>query len=241
MRVVYLLLLLYGITTISIEAKTIFKTTKEKETYSVALSGQVESIEVENSHSSDVKLTVNLKMELLNNGTKPAIFLEAKPPHLRGGVLAKNPNPSDFSSVNRLILAYYGESVDTSSEWIVLREALNQPSPPLDRVRILSPNESWKFEDSFIVYMPTTSSKNDFSDKRESWENVKKLSTVWLQATCQVWSLNLEPPSNDRTEKTFGRKLQRRWKDVGLLLLDNIHSEPIMLDLKTATYKPFSQ
>ena len=241
MRVVYLLLLLYGITTISIEAKTIFKTTKEKETYSVALSGQVESIEVENSHSSDVKLTVNLKMELLNNGTKPAIFLEAKPPHLRGGVLAKNPNPSDFSSVNRLILAYYGESVDTSSEWIVLREALNQPSPPLDKVRILQPNELWEWKDVVSIAMPTEANKRSyFDDKRESWENVKQLSTGWLQAICQVWSLNLEPLSRDRTEKTFGRKLQRRWKDVGLLLLDNVYSEPIRLDLKTATYKTAS-
>jgi len=241
MRVICLLLLLYRVASVSVEAESIFKTTKVKETCSVSLRGQVESIEVKSSSASSIMLTVNLKMELLNNGTKPVIFLEAKPPNLSGGVLAKNPNPNDFSSANRLVLQYYGESVDTSSEWIILRDALNQPSPPLDKVRILQPNELWEWKDVVSIAMPTEANKRSyFDDKRESWENVKQLSTGWLQAICQVWSLNLEPLSRDRTEKTFGRKLQRRWKDVGLLLLDNVYSEPIRLDLKTATYKTAS-
>lgn len=234
MRVLYLLILLCGMVTTNIETQTLPKVATVKDCYSVVLRGEVESIEVESNTPSSVMLNVNLKMELLNNGSKPVIFLETKPPELRGGALAKK--PEDFSSFTHLALDYYGESVNTSSEWTVLRNALNQPSPPLDKVRVLMPDESWRWEGRVQIALPK-SGKNNFSDNRESWENIKQLPAVWLRAICQVWSLNLEPKGNDQTEMVFGHKLQKRWKDVGLLWLDGIQSEPIALDLKTTVVR----
>ena len=234
MRVFYLLIFLCGMVTTNIETQTLPKAEMAKKGYSVALRNDVELIEVESYTPSSVMLIVHLKLELLNNGSKPVIFLEAKPPELRGGALAKS--REDFSSFKYLALNYYGESVNTSSEWTVLRKALNQPSPPPDKVRVLVPNESWKWEGRVQISLPK-SGKNSFFDKNESWENIKGLQVVWLRAICQVWSLNLEPKSKDRTELTFGKKLQKQWKNVGVLLLDDIPSEPIALDLKTAVVR----
>lgn len=229
MRVTCLLLFLCGIF-INIEAKTLSNTIKEKKPYSVALRGQVESIELSNVSASGVSLVVKLKLELHNDGTIPVIFLEAKPPLLVGAALAKS--TGDLISSNNLVLEYMGPAVNTSSEWLVLRKSLNQPLPPPDKVRILMPNESWQLEDSVSIALPTESGKSSFDPKRESWENIQELPAVWLQVICQMWPLNLEPPSNDRTKKRFGHKLQKRWEDVGLLWLDDVRSEPIMLDLK---------
>lgn len=235
MRVLYLLILLCGMVTTNIETQPLQKVATAKECYSVLLRGEVKSMEVKKSSPSDIMLTVNLRMELLNNGSKPVIFLETKPPELRGVALAKS--PSDFSTSKNLASEYYGESVNTSTEWTVLRNDLNQSSPPRDKVRVLMPNESWEFEDVVSVALPTQSGKDSFSDKRESWENIKQLPDVWLRAVCQVWSLNLEPKSNNRTELIFGSELQKRWKDVGLLWLNDIQSEPIALDLKRAVIR----
>ncbi len=232
MRVLYLLTLMCGMVITNIEAQTLPGVVATKEPYSVVLRGVAKSIEVKKSSPSDIMLNVNLKMELQNNGSKPVIFLEAKPPEIRGAALAKSPD--EFSAFKHLVLEYYGESVETSPEWTVLRNDLNQPSPPLDKVRVLMPNESWKFESVVSIVLPTESGKGSFSDKRESWEKIKQIPSVWLRTICQVWSLNVELKSNDRTKLIFGSELQKRWIDVGLLWLDDIQSEPIAFDLKTA-------
>jgi hypothetical protein len=230
MRVICFLMFVCGVITANLEAQPLSKSMNEKEAYSVTLHGQVEAVELSNVSSSGVSLVVKLKLELLNNGTKPVIFLATKPPSLVGAALAKS--PGDLTSGKVLVSEYTGEAVNTSSEWLVLRRSLNQPSPPPAQVRIMKPNESWQFEDSITIALPTESGRNNFFPQRESWESIRKLSTVWLRVSSQVWSLNLEPIGGDRTKKTFGRKLQRRWKNVGLLWLDSIQSEPIMLDLQ---------
>ena len=232
MKVLCLLMFLYGAIASDTETQTISNIAMKKDDYSVVLRGEVKSIQVKNTGSSEVMLTIDLKMELLNNGAKSVIFLETKPPELRGAALIKN--PVAFSASKRLVLDYKGESIDTSPEWTVLRNALNQSSPPPDKIRVLTPNESWKWEDAVDIALPQSSNKNYFSDKRESWESLEQLQTVWLQTICQVWSLNLEAKNSEQTELIFGNELQTRWKDVGLLWLDNIQSEAIALDLRTA-------
>lgn len=230
MRVVCLLVFLCGVVAINIEAKALPKTVNEKASYSVALRGQVESVELNNLSSSEVVLVVKLKLELLNDGACPVIILEAKPPLLVGIALARSPD--DLVSGKTLVTDYKGESVNTSPEWTVLRNSLNQPSPPPDKVRILMPNESWQLEESVSIALPTGSGRSGFFPKRESWERIQELSTIGLYVTYQMWSPNLELVSTDSSKMRFGHRLQKRWKNVGLLWLDGIRSEPITLDLK---------
>jgi len=213
-----------------IDATHLSKATTKMEPYSVTLRGQVESIELNNISSSGVTMVVKLKLELLNNGASPVIFLATKPPSLVGAALAKS--PTDLVSGKNLVLEYAGPAVDTSPEWAMLRKSLDQSSPPSDKARILRPNESWWLEDSVGIAFPTEAGKNSFIPKRESWEMIQKVSPVWLRVICQVWPLNLEPPSRDRTELKFGYKLQQRWERDGFLWLKPLYSDPVKLDLQ---------
>lgn len=218
--------------TINIEAKTLSKAAKGKGAYSVTLHGQVETVEISNVPPSSVSIVVKLKLELLNDGMKPVIFLKEKALMLVGYALTKS--PSEVSSDNQLAFSFTGPAVDTSQEWAIFRDSLNQPSPPSDKIHILMPGETWRFDDSVHVYLSTEAGNKSTFPKNASWEAVQELPTVWLRVIYQAWPLNLEPVSNDRAKLSFGRKLQKRWKDVGLLWLDGIRSEPITLDLRNS-------
>jgi len=200
------------------------------EPYSVTLRGQVESIELDNISSSGVTVIVKLKLELLNNGARPVIILAAKPPLFVGATLAKS--QIDSVSGKNMLVEYAGPGVDTSQEWALLRKSLDKSYPPPNKVRILKPNERWELEDSVGISMPTEAGKNSFIPKRETWEVIQKASPVWLRVICEVWPLNLEPLSRDRTELKFGYKLQQRWGRDGFLLLKPLYSDPLKLDLQ---------
>lgn len=235
MSIYYLLILLGGMLTTNIENQKLQEAVTP-DVDSVVLRIEVKSFEVKEIAPSEIGLILNLKLELLKNGSKPLIFLETKRPKLFGAALAKNRD--ELLSSKTLVFEYHGESVDTSPEWTSLRNALDQQLPPLDEVRILAPNESWKWEDIVGIALPKISGKNYFSDKRESWDNIKQLPTVWLQVICNVWPENLESKnSRDRRQYPFGNKLQKRWRNIGLLWLDNITSEPIVLDLKNSAVR----
>ncbi len=231
MRVLCSLLLLCGVLLVFIDAAYLSSATTKMESYSVALRGQVESTELNNISFSGVTVVVRLKLELLNNGAKPVIFLATEPPLLVGATLAKS--PTDSLSGKNLAVEYAGPGVDTSPKWAALRKSLDQPYPPSDKVRVLKPNESWVVEDSVGISLPTEAGKGGaYFPKRESWEAIQKASPVWLRVICQVWPLNLEPPSRDRTELPFGHKLQQRWERDGFLLLKPLYSDPLKLDLQ---------
>lgn len=235
MRLLYLLVLLCGMATIT-ENQTTSEKGGDKVSSSALLQGTVKSFEIDSDSQSIANLVVKLEMKLLNNGSKPVFFLQDKPPEIRGWALAKSKEA--LSRSDNISFDYFGESVNTSPEWAALRKALDQPSPPIGTVRILQPNESWAWIETVTISLPRTDkNKASYSDK-QSWESIKQLPELWLLPVCQVWSLNLEPKSSkDRTEMLFGHKLQKRWKNVGLLLLDVTNLEPIKLDLKTAVVR----
>lgn len=237
MRTVCALIFLCGIVIMNIEAQTLSNSMKDKEPYSVALRGQVESVEINQSPPSSVSIIVKLKLEIINDGVKPLIFLKEDSPILVGSDLTKNPDK--VSPENRLAFLYAGPGVDTSPKWAVLRQSLDQSSPPPDKVRILMPNETWHFNDTAQIYLSTEAGNKSVFPKSASWEAIQKLSPVWLRVVCEVWPLNLEPPSRDRTNRartklTFGHKLQRRWDRYGRLWLDGLQSIPIKLNLRNS-------
>jgi hypothetical protein len=205
---------------------------KDVEPYSVALKGNVESIEVNRSIKSTVVLNIKLKLELINNGQKPLIFLTAKKPILVGVSLAKS--ETDLIAGKILVKDYYGPSAESSAEWKRLRDLLNKSKIPGDQIRVLIPSESVPLNplyESVSMAMPTESGMNSFIPRREKWETIHALSIAWIRAICDVWPLSLESPGRERANLSFGKSLQKRWKNSGLLWLTPITSEPIMLDL----------
>jgi hypothetical protein len=167
-------------------------------------------------------------MELVNVGTRPVILLQSEP-FFPGGALARK--PEDFEQGNVLVVDAGWPSNDISPEWATLRSNLDKSNPPADQTRLLMPGESRPMETSVRLVVPTDPSKYTSSRKKESLATIQQLSPVWLRVVCEVWPWNVEPLNADRSQLKFGHKLQKRWKDVGLLWLEEIYSEPIMMDV----------
>src|SRR5947209_10047702 len=199
----------------------------------LSLRGTVESVQVIKDTSSSAYIAIKLKMELINTGSRPVIFLK-RAPIFPGARLAKS--PEDLGTNNILASEYGGPSNDISPEWTTLRSSLDQPSPPPDETLILMPGESWPLEAPVGFPVPINSHKTDtFFRETESLPVIQELSPVWLRVVCEVWPFNVELPAlgPEREKLKFGHKLQKRWNDEGLLWLDTIYSEPIMLDLRS--------
>ena len=171
-------------------------------------------------------------MEFVNVGLRPIILLQREP-LFPGGALARK--PEDFE-VGKVLAADAGwPSNEVSNEWATLRSHLDKPSPPADDTRLLMPGQSWPLETSVQLVVPTDPKKYISSRKKETLATIQQLSPVWLRVVCEVWPWNVEPLNAHRNQLKFGHKLQKRWKDVGLLWLDVIYSEPIMIDMKAAS------
>jgi hypothetical protein len=205
------------------------------------LRGEIESVEIRDIDRSSSLIEVKLKMELVNISSKPIILLRRDPNEFIGSALAKSPN--DFKTGNILASNYGGPSNSIDPEWAALRAKLDTPNPPPDETRILMPDELWQFQISARVGVPTKSGRKDKIEfiGTESLQVIQQLSPIWLRVTIhEIWPFNVEKVGPDRDTLKLGHKLQKRWKAVGLLWLEDIYSEPIILDLKTATYKTAS-
>ena len=223
-------LLLITIACAWFEPRVFAEGTQSQTSKRLCLRGKVISVKVvedsPRSRYSSKFLEIKLILELTNTSRTPIIFLNREPLFV-GAALARQPD--DFASGNYLARTYAGPAVSLDPEWAALRLSLDRPTPPPDQTRILMPNESWSLGATVGVSLPDHPEM--FAPaKSASLKEIKELSTVWLRVVCEVWPWNLEP-SADRSKLSYGRKLQRRWKNVGVLWLDEIYSEPITLNL----------
>lgn len=212
------------------------KTISSGGTPSLSLRGRIDSFEINQESSSSDFLSVKLTMELVNTGKSPIILLNASPsssgglktePYFVGAGLTKNVEGEYLTKT------YVGPALDLSPKWMALRTSLNQTTPPPDKVRILMPNEIMNLEASIGLDLPKKP-ENFAPFKKASLNQILNSSPVWLKVVCEVWPLNLEPEvGKKKLQMGFGHQLQRRWKNLGHLWLDEIYSEPILLDLKS--------
>lgn len=208
-------------------AETVAPGTSQSTPKPLLLRGKVESVEVTELDGSAALIKIKLKMELINTGSNPIIFLQ-KDPLFVGAALARSPDA--LARGEFLATDYAGPAVDISPEWAALRASLDKTSPPPDKVRVLKPNESWLLEASVGVSVPKNSGTDISFRKKESLQTIQKLSPIWLRVVGEVWPRNLEP-GVERSKLKLGHQLQNRWKENGVLWLDDIYSEPISLDL----------
>jgi hypothetical protein len=176
-------------------------------------------------------VTVNLSLEFSNNGPKPIILLTELAPLLVGRAITKTPEvPANWLSPekdNILFMSYRGWSDFGAGRWEVLRVSLDKQKPPIDKVLILAPGESWTKE-AFIELRPRIESeKYPVADK--ALGDLEMLSPVWLYLYCQTWPPNIEVRGGADGLKT-GTKLRKRWMEFGELRLDPIASEPISFE-----------
>jgi hypothetical protein len=200
----------------------------------VRLEGETEWIEFRDVSSASVTIVAKLKLEAHNDGSEPVIILTQEAPRITAAVLTQNPS-DPFTKA--LIVNHWGASVDRSPKWSTLRRNLNQSSPPRESVRVLMPNESWRFQCEIHVVAPTAAGNRSYTPSGASFETLQQHSPIWLKVNWEVWPLNVEPWSHDRNKLKLGHSLRRRWKDVGVLWLDTVYSEPIKLDLKAVAQR----
>jgi hypothetical protein len=238
MRVLHVVAILCGVLT-SAHGQTLPNSGITDDLSPTVLKATVQSFEIESKTPFSVDLTVRLKMSIVNTGPNPIIFLRTYPPEIRGWSLAESKEA--LSKSDLIDLVFFGESVDRSSKWLTLRRALDRPLPPANQVNILQPNEMWTWLETANLSLPKTDADKRYPgySESESWERVKRLPSIWLLPICSVWPMNLEKPNRKSggAENPFGRKLQKRWKEVGLLLMDVTIANPIKLDMNTATIR----
>ena len=96
-------------------------------------------------------------------------------------------------------------------------------NPPSELARILMSGESISFKRTTSMRLYR---KGQF---QASWSEILAASPLWLTVTLDMFPSNL-----DRTlasQESFGKKLQKKWRSLGLLQLEALRSGPIKLDL----------
>ncbi len=178
--------------------------------------------------ASVVAVTATIKLEFVNRGERSVILLIDRSPLCVGTILTRTTGPALGDNI--LFDEYRGPSVSGSPDWEAFRTTLDQPKPPVELFKIIKPGESWT-TDSFIVLRPPMKLERYRIDRPPvSWQILKDSSPVWLRLECDVWPLNVEhQPTSGKIR--FGRKLRKKWRDVGELQLNPIESEPMELDL----------
>src|SRR5262249_3318233 len=119
------------------------------------LRGKVNSIKIAPVDRSSVVIIVDLKMELVNVGTRPIILLRDEP-EFPGAVLAAS--PEDMSTDKFVASRYEGQSTSNAPEWGRLRDSLDKAAPPPEKTRVLNPGESWPLDASTRFVVPLTDS-----------------------------------------------------------------------------------
>lgn len=204
------------------------------------LGATVTSLVVERQSWGATCIVVGLRYELSNTGTTNVILWKR-------GNISDVPWPYTFVGKDlsrtkgfgdRELLASQigGPSFSDAPEWASMRNALDQPAPPPDATITLLPNQSSVFDEEVTIVAPHERPRT-FPD-HPTFLELEKEGTFWLRVRYEVWSFNLEHHPRGTDKLKFGRTLQRRWKEFGTLLLDDIYTEPVRIDLKTVSYKP---
>lgn len=148
-------------------------------------------------------------------------------PTFTGKVVATEP---DFDYSKIIENHYGGPSNDTSEKFATLREYLDQPAPPAGETLILKPDETWTF--SSHVSLITNKVKKSEPSRELTFADLPG-TPLWLKVHYETWSFNIEPPTDDvDADLPFGKTLQKKWKKYGHLMLRDITSEPIEVNLR---------
>jgi hypothetical protein len=109
-----------------------------------------------------------------------------------------------------------------------MAKRLDQPIPPSDLTHVLQPKESWVWQTTAFLRFYAKTMSSVYSGHDLAWEVIGKITTpLWMRLDYEVWSLNLQ-----RADKGLRKRLQQRWKDVGLLNIEpSLTTEPIELKL----------
>lgn len=185
---------------------------------SLVLTGRTTNVRVTEDKNS-VVLTVTLDLTITNESLQNMILL-CHEFQIVGDVISQS---VDQTTPKRLFRSSSLPSINRSPHWANLQKQLNTSSPPPGLTRILSSGESISFDRT------TTISIYKKGLYQASWQEILAFSPVWLQVELDMFPSNLDRTS--LSQKSFGKKLKKKWSSFGVLQIDVLKSAPIRLDL----------
>ncbi len=199
----------------------------------LVLRSKVRDIKFVSDDPMYVDLEVALDIEFLNTGAKPVIFLkpqkERKAEIYWPGVISISLTKPLAERGSTIWEQAHLPSVNTGPEFREMAKRLDQPSPPPGLTHVLRPQESWVWETTTFLRFYARTPSSSYSKGDLAWEVIGEIGApLWMRLDYEVWTLNLQ-----RADKGLRRRLRGRWKDVGLLSIEErLTTEPIELNLK---------
>lgn len=188
------------------------------------VTGRVMNLKVLEENEKTILLKVFLDLKFTNEGTK-SVILYWHDFWINSISLFKTDEKrnEDFLYSNGGL-----PSNSTSSHWLTLQRNLNQATPPLETTKTIDVKESvsWQTEVGLIFYK-----KKQSYLPNESWKEILNNSPVFLTVELEMFPKAI---SKSMEDNDFGKTLQKKWSNLGLLQLEDIQSEPVLLDLNPA-------
>lgn len=194
----------------------------------LSLSGRIVEGKITDDEANNVKVELKLILEIRNIGSKPALIFRREPVVVDRIIFATS---SAVKSSKYLYRGLSLPSIARNQEWEEIQKRINKASPPSDLIRELVPNETWMLETTDWFYISKSANLDPDS---KSWSSIRQASPVLLQLTLAMWSADIEP-NVDRGALKFSKMLQRRWRELGILQLENLVSEKMILDFSALT------
>lgn len=233
MRVIFAIIFLFA-------ALIYVKADEKNDTTTYLLIGRVLDSTVEKKTYSEIVVRFEVTYKLTNVCEEAIILWDPAQSvtdsndggfHRFGRIVGKTfSTEADFAGSSILEESYGGPSNSYAKEWDILRERLDVARPPKELTITLLPNESLEFDS--VVYLSAAENKGSNVIDIQALRHRK---SIWLKTLHEVWSFNIEPRDPERATKlTFAGKVKRNWTSYGNLLVDDLISQPIRLDLSGA-------
>jgi hypothetical protein len=177
----------------------------------------VKDVYIDESVPNDPFITGILTATILNLGKRPALLFTSEKPKIVTMTLGESVKQTLPNS--GLTTIFTSPDIDNSEKWTTYTQSLKGHILKESGLVLISPNEKYVF--SQVFYIPV--SQNIFP-KRATLAEIRRIHTIWLSIGIFTWPYNLE-----RVEKSLGRKIRKKWRKAGDLILEPLSAEPLCL------------
>ncbi|MBK9164543.1 MAG: hypothetical protein IPM21_11675 [Acidobacteria bacterium] len=205
----------------------------------LVIRAKVAKIEVDRSDRDYVRFKIGLDVEFSNEGDRPIILF--RPQDKSGYVLGGwHVYLEDEKKTRRsLLIEGYWQSVSGSEEYRDLAKKLDKKTPPSEYTLTLQPSEIWKSSGNVQLRFESKGPKYTCC---VAWDEISTFPSKEFQMRI---TYELSPWNIEYFKPNLIRKLQKRWKGYGNVLVEKekegrfdhfrFSSEPISVDFSKAT------
>jgi hypothetical protein len=202
------------------------------------VTGKINRLEISDEEKM-VKLSLQATLTFTNTSKVPLLIVTSDSPLICVSREIYGFAPNNNESL-RLYALYTLPSFGVNEKTRKIQRLLNVNEPPSELIKTIGVGETLSFEINDWFYIDKEKNTDHWT-KSLSWNEIKDAKSLSLRLGYRIWSLDFELRSAKKDERPFGDKLRKRWKKDGYLLLNDIVSEPIPLDLSSSVMKTESQ